>query len=451
MKLELVAMSGVRAANPELTAVGLTLPGFVERSKVIASLPSLSLLTLAALTPRDIEVSYREVPDLAAETDPVRDCDLVAISSYSAQIDDAYRLAGLYRERGIPAVLGGPHVSARPYEARARGLTAVVGEGELSWERVLADFSRGRLAPEYRPPEGSTYDLALAPMPRFELLDMERYNRLTVQTSRGCPHRCEFCASSVLLSPRYKVKPVEKIIAEIRRIKELWPHPFIEFADDNSFVTRPHAKELLAALKAENVKWFTEADVSIAEDPELLELMRESGCRQVLVGLESPDEEGLDGLEMKSNWKRRRVDDYEGAIRAIQSHGVTVNGCFVLGLDGHTEDIFDRIYDFVERSGLYEVQITVMTAFPGTPLYARLKREGRLLAEEDWNTCTLFDVNFVPTGMSPERLQAGLVDLGRRLYDKDFIEARRARFFRDLRASRAGRGNPKPEDQLHDA
>ena len=423
----------------------------VERSKVIASLPSLSLLTLAALTPRDVEVSYREVPDLAAEADPVRNCDLVAISSYSAQIDDAYRLAGLYRERGIPVVVGGPHVTARPDEARARGLTAVAGEGELSWERVLTDFSRGRLAPEYRPPEASTDDLALAPIPRFELLEMERYNRITVQTSRGCPHRCEFCASSVLLSPRYKTKPVAKIIAEIRRIKELWPHPFIEFADDNSFVTRSHAKELLTALKTENVKWFTEADVSIAGDPELLDLMRESGCRQVLIGLESPDEEELDGIEMKSNWKRHRVGDYEAAIRTIQSHGVTVNGCFVLGLDGQDETIFDRVYEFVERSGLYEVQITALTPFPGTPLHERLRVEGRLLAEGAWERCTLFDVNFIPTGMSPERLQAGLVDLGRRLYDKNFIEARRARFFRDLRASRSARGNPKPEGQPHDA
>ena len=451
MKLELVAMSGVRAASPELTAVGLTLPGFLERSKVIASLPSLSLLTLAALTPPDVEVSYREVPDLAAETEPVRSCDLVAISSYSAQIDDAYRLAGLYRERGIPAVMGGLHVTARPDEARARGVTAVVGEGELSWERVLADFSLGRLAREYRPPGGSVYDLARAPMPRFELLEVERYNRLTVQTSRGCPHLCEFCASSVLLGPRYKVKPVEKIIAEIRRIKELWPHPFIEFADDNSFVRRPHAKELLAALKAENVKWFTEADISIAGDPELLDLMRASGCRQVLVGLESPDEDGLDGIEMRSNWKRNRADDYEGAIRTIQSHGVTVNGCFVLGLDGHDESIFDRVYDFVERSGLYEVQITVLTPFPGTPLYERLRAERRLLVEGAWERCTLFDVNFVPSDMSPEVLQNGLVDLGRRLYEKDFIETRRARFFRDLRASRPGRGNPSPEGKSHDA
>ncbi len=435
-------MSGVRAANPELTRVGLTLPGFVERSKVIASLPSLSLLTLAALTPPDVEIEYREVPDLSAEPAPVGEYDLVAIATYSAQVRDAYRLAGLYRERGVPVVMGGLHVSVLPEETRAHGVVPVVGEGEVVWPRIIEDFRAGRLAGEYRGVLEEGYDLAEAPIPRYDLLDPERYNRLTVQTSRGCPHRCDFCASSILIAPRYRVKPVERVIAEIRRIKQVWPNPFIEFADDNSFVVRKHSKELLRALAAENVKWFTEADISIAQDEEMLDLMRESGCRQVLIGLESPVAGGLDGIETRGNWKLRKFPDYEPAIRTIQSHGITVNGCFVLGLDGHTEAIFDSVYDFVERSGLYEVQITVLTPFPGTPLYRRLREQGRLLAEGAWERCTLFDVNHVPTGMTPERLQSGLVDLGRRLYEPGFIEARRKRFFTELRRHRAAARHP---------
>ena len=437
MKIGFVAMSGVRAANPELTKIGLTLPGFVERSQVIASLPSLSLLTLAALTPPEIEVEYREIRDLREEPELPGGYDLVALSTFSAQVLDAYRVADAYRARGVPVVMGGLHVSMCPDEARAHGAAAVIGEGEMSWPRVLADFRRGQLASEYRPPPGQWFQLSDAPLPRYELLEVERYNRLTVQTSRGCPHRCDFCASSILITPKYRVKPVERVIAEIRRIKELWPNPFIEFADDNSFVLRPHYKELLRAMKGERVKWFTETDVSVAEDEELLELMRESGCRQVLIGLESPVARGLDGIELRRNWKLGRLPDYEAAIHRIQSHGITVDGCFVLGLDGHTEQIFDDVYAFVERSGLYEVQITVMTAFPGTPLYDRLRREGRILEDGAWDKCTLFDVNFQPTGMSPERLQWGLVDLGRRLYDRDFIEARRTRFFRNLRKRRA--------------
>lgn len=440
MKLGLIAMSGVRAANPELTAIGLTLPGFVERSQVIASLPSLSLLILAGLTPGDVEIDYREVRDLATESEPFGDYDLVAISTYTAQVKDAYRLAERFRAHGVPVVMGGLHVGALPEEAKAHGAIPAVGEGELLWPRILADARAGRLADEYRAPAGGGFDLAEAPMPRYELLDPSRYNRIPVQTSRGCPHRCDFCASSILLVSGYAVKPVERIMAEIHRVREIWDKPFIEFADDNSFVKRPHAHELMRSLRGLGLKWFTETDVSIAQDEGLLDAMRECGCRQVLLGLESPVPEGLDGIETRANWKLKRLPDYERAIRVIQSHGITVNGCFVLGLDGHDRSIFDRVYDFVERTGLYEVQITVPTPFPGTPFYERLRAEGRLLVDGAWERCTLFDVNFVPAGMTPDELQWGLVELGRRLYDADFIERRRARFFRELRPARADSG-----------
>src|SRR5438477_8612352 len=125
-------------------------------------------------------------------------------------------------------------------------------------------------------------------MPRFDLLAPDRYNRITVQTSRGCPHRCDFCASSILLTPRYKLKPVEKVIAEIREIKKIWPRPFIEFADDNRFVHREHYKRLLRALAKEKLRWSTEADVRVAEADELMGLMRDSGWKPVVIGLDSP-------------------------------------------------------------------------------------------------------------------------------------------------------------------
>ncbi len=451
MKIGLIAMSGVRVENAELNRVGVTLPGFVERSKVIASLPSLSLLTLAALTPADIAVDYREVSNLEDEGRLPDDYDLVAISSFSARILDAYRLAEHFRARGTPVVMGGLHVTACPKEARERGVTAVVGEGELTWPQVVEDFRRGRLREEYRPPPGGSFDLADAPMPRFELLDFDRYNRIPVQTSRGCPFRCDFCASSILLTPRYTVKPVEKVIAEIHRIKERWEHPFIEFADDNSFIQRSHSKRLLTALKDEDVRWFTESDVAVADDEELLDAMRESGCRQVLIGLESPVASGLDGIELRRNWKLGRLSDYEAAVARIQSKGITVNGCFVLGLDGDTPESFDQIYDFVARTGLYEVQITVMTAFPGTPLYRRLREEGRVIQDGAWNLCTLFDVNHVPRGMSPEQLQQGLIDLASRIYEPSFVQERRQRFFRELKSRRVVARALEKEGLNHEA
>jgi len=436
-----IAMSGVRAANPELNEVGLTMPGFVERSKVIASLPSLSLLTLAGLTPDAFEVSYHEVADLRV-LDELPDCDVAAIASFSAQIKDAYELSDRYRTQGVRTVLGGLHVTARPREAARHADAIVVGEGELGWPSLLGDLAAGRLKPVYSA-DGREFSLADAPMPRFELLDVERYNRITVQTQRGCPWRCDFCAASIRLTPLYKVKPIPKVIAEIREIKKLWPRPFIEFADDNSFVHRRHSKELLRAVAEEGIKWFTESDVAIADDPELLEIMREAGCVEVLIGLESPTAAGIEGVELRRNWKRGRFDQYLTAIERIQSHGIAVNGCFVLGLDGDGPGVFDAVAEFVAASGQFDVQITVLTPFPGTPLYDRLRDEGRLLEPEGWERCTLFDVNFRPMHMSPEFLQRNLVDLGRRLYTEDERTRRRHAFHdhrrRFLRAARTRR------------
>jgi radical SAM superfamily enzyme YgiQ (UPF0313 family) len=232
------------------------------------------------------------------------------------------------------------------------------------------------------------------------------------------------------ISPTYKVKPVEKVMSEIQRIKELWPTPFIEFADDNSFVRRPHSKRLLRALEREKVRWFTESDIGIADDDELLDLMAASGCAQVLIGFESPSRAGLDGLEQRTNWKAKQIDRYARAVRRIQDRGITVNGCFVLGLDGTGPESFDDVFDFVRESGLFEVQITVMTAFPGTPLYQRLRADGRIRREEAWELCTLFDVNFEPEQMSVRELELGFRDLAARLYNTLATRERRERFLR---------------------
>jgi radical SAM superfamily enzyme YgiQ (UPF0313 family) len=232
------------------------------------------------------------------------------------------------------------------------------------------------------------------------------------------------------------VKPVDKVIAEIRRIKEIWPKPFIEFADDNSFVNRKHAKSLLRAMAGEGIRWFTESDISIARDSELLALMRDSGCAQVLIGLESPTTAGLHGIEQKSDWKAKQLDTYLAAIDRIQSHGISVNGCFVLGLDGTGTESFQQVRDFVRDSGLYEVQITIQTAFPGTPLYQRLRREGRLLDETAWELCTLFDVNFRPDRMDVRELERQFVSLARDLYSDTATKARQQAYKRTLRGLR---------------
>jgi radical SAM superfamily enzyme YgiQ (UPF0313 family) len=432
-RIGFIAMSGVRAHNPELTKLGLTLPGFIDRNKVIASLPSLGLLTLAGLTPDRFQVEYHEIADLKSLPDLPVDFDLVAISTFTAQFHEACKVADFYQNHQIPVVMGGITVSSLRDQAKKHCASVVVGEGEPVWPEVLNDFERSCLKPFYR--AKNDFHLTDAPMPRFDLLDPDKYNRLTVQTSRGCPHRCDFCASSILLTPRYKVKPVEKVIAEIREIKKTWSRPFIEFADDNSFVDRQHSKALLRQLVGENVRWFTEADVGVAQDEELLGLMRDSGCQQVLIGLESPRRQNLNGLEMKTNWKMRQQDFYKAAIAKIQSRGITVNGCFILGLDGDTPEIFDDVLQFVRDSGLYEVQITFMTPFPGTPLYERLKNEGRLLQDRAWERCTLFDVIYRPKNMTVAELEQGFTALMKQLYSADETRERRARFKRMLKTS----------------
>lgn len=434
MKIGLIAMSGIRVRNEELLKLGLTLPGFVERSKVIASLPSLGLLTLAGMTPAEHEVEYHEIADLklsvAADQLP-SGFDLVAISSFSAQIDEAYNLAELFRRQGTKVVMGGLHVTSVPDEAEQYCDAVVVGEGELSWLQVLRDAERGSLKKRYNP-IGKEFRLCDAPMPAYELLDISKYNRLTVQTTRGCPHKCDFCASSILLTQKYKIKPANKVLAEIDKIKELWEQPFIEFADDNSFVNAAHWKKLLPEIKKRRIHWFTETDISVAYDSELLRLMREAGCAQVLVGLESPTPEALQGIDTK-NWKLEQSSRYIKAVRHIQSYGISVNGCFVIGLDGHDETIFEKLPQFIEASGLHQVQVTLPTAFPGTPFYNRLKMEGRLIEETNWKKCTLFDLNFVPKQMSGERLVEGFMHLATSLYDEENKQARENAFKKCMR------------------
>lgn len=448
MKLGLIAMSGVRAHNPELTALGLTLPGFVERNKVIASLPSLGLLILAGLTPPEIDTHYLEVPDVAALDGVPEEFDVVAISSFSAQISEAYTLADRYRALGTKVILGGLHVSAVPEEARAHADAIVIGEGEPAWPHIVSDLLHpvDGLRPVYDA-RGCNFDFNESPMPRFELLDINRYNRLTVQTQRGCPFRCEFCAASIRISPTYKVKPVDRVLAEVRAIKSLWNRPFIEFADDNTFVNKTHSRELMRALAHEDVRWFTETDLSVADDPVLLAMMRDSGCAEVLIGFESTSFSGLDGLEQRSNWKARHLDRYLDAVRTIQDRGIRVNGCFILGLDGTGPDSFDAIGRFVQESGLFDVQITVQTAFPGTPLYARLKDEGRILRDRAWELCTLFDVNFQPTKMTVAELEQGLRTLASQIYSEEATLARREYFRRNLHEHR--RTQTVPGNTIH--
>jgi radical SAM superfamily enzyme YgiQ (UPF0313 family) len=219
-------------------------------------------------------------------------------------------------------------------------------------------------------------------------------------------------------------------------VRALWRRPFIEFADDNTFVHKPWSKELLRGLIGRDVRYFTETDVSVADDEELLDLLYPSGCRQVLIGFESPRREGVLGMDSRG-WKARRHGRYLEAIDKIQGRGVSVCGCFIVGLDADTPEIFDAVREFIERSRLLEVQITVLTPFPGTRLYDRLLAEGRLLYPGAWDRCTLFDVNFVPRGMTVDQLEDGVMRLWRDAWNAEAFAARKL-YYRELLRRRRG-------------
>jgi len=365
--------------------------------------------------------------DPDAETEPF---DLVGISSFTAQIDEAYALADQYRAAGVPVVLGGLHVSLMPDEAAGHADSIVLYGAEGAWPRLVEDFKAGQLQPRYEGMRAGVFEDAHYVQPRFDLLEGRPYNRMTVQTSRGCPLNCEFCAASIRITSSYQQKPIDKVVSEITAALDARQEPFFELADDNTFVNKKWGKEFLRAVRPLDIRWFTETDISIADDEDLLDLLADSGCRQVLIGLESPGADGLEGLD-PNNWKQKRGDHYLEAIDRIQSRGITVNGCFIVGLDSHTPAIFERVRDFARQSELLEVQVTVQTPFPGTPLYARLAREGRLLDDRFWERCTLFDVTYQPKLMSVDDLETGLRWLFGELYnEREFI--RRKRTFMEI-------------------
>ncbi len=433
MKISFLALSGVRASDPELLERGLTLPGFVERSQQIAALPSLGLLYLAASTPGGHELGYFEAPSDSELPPEVFDADLVAISTFSAQVFEAYRIADRLRAAGVKVAMGGLHVSSLPREALQHADYVLIGEGENVWPEIVAAAERSAPPRIFDAANYPPVDVAELPIPRYDLLEGREYNRFTVQTSRGCPYRCEFCASTVMFGRPYRKRPVEHVVRDIRAVLELRPGAFIEFADDNTFVDKEWSKELVRAITPLGIKWFTETDVSVADDDELLELLSHSGCRQLLIGLEAPNSRGLSGLEAKSDFKARRSPGIAQAIAKIQSYGITVNGCFVLGLDGQTTDVFAEVLEFAERTKLFEVQVTLQTAFPGTPLFERLAGEKRILDPGRWDLCTLFDVNLQPTDMTPEELRQGIIWISDRLYSAEAMKRRRQPFFEAVR------------------
>ena len=408
----LVPFTGFRIREREMLELGMSLPGLRARAGAIAQLPALGLLTLAGLNPPSWTCSYHESGELSAEAVAEQMIelrpDLVAVSALTASIEEAYRFSGLVRRAGLRVVIGGLHATSCTEEAGLHADSVVAGEGEPVWARILDDVQRGSLQPIYR--AGRPFNLADAPIPRFDLLGAAPRPRFTVQTQRGCPLACEFCAASRLLGPM-REKPTSNVAAELRAITTIDRRPVVELADDNTFAGRRAAGPLLETLAASRARYFTEVDWRIGERPDVLDGLAASGCVQVLVGLESL-ETSHRGMGPKSAPPSRMMD----AVEAIQAAGVAVAGCFIVGGDGETEASLERLGAFLERAPMADVQLTLQTPFPGTTLYQKLSAQSRLLEDRGWSYHTLFDVTYRPAAMSVETLELRFRDLIQRVF-----------------------------------
>jgi radical SAM superfamily enzyme YgiQ (UPF0313 family) len=369
-----------------------------------------NLPLLAALTPP--EHSVKIMDEAFAPDDINEEVDLVGITVMTDLALRAYQIADAYRQRGIKVVMGGIHATVLPSEALQHADAVVIGEAEEVWPKLLSDAASGEIQKLYC--ANKITHLKGIPIPRRDLYPKplsKSYTPLAfgIETARGCPYDCEFCSIGSVMGRQYRARPVSEVITEIESIDS--PHLFL--VDDALALNRPAAKKLFAEMIRLRLKWAGQGPVSLAEDLELLRLMRRSGCVGLLIGFESVQKEIHDGIKKIKNLRI----DFSEAIRRFHGEGIAILGAFIFGFDHENKDVFDQTLEFSIKNRLDCIELRILAPFPGTRLYKRLLDEGRLFVPDWWLQGYLPDtLLFQPKGMTAEALIEGFIRLNRQTY-----------------------------------
>lgn len=372
-------------------------------------LPGLTLQMLAAVTPPEVELHLvGETTDTIPFDEP---WDLVGLTGMGSGLFRAWQIADEFRRRGRKVVIGGIAASLAPPELTLPHADAVViGEAEMTWPQVLRDVQEDRLQPIYR--MGTPPDVARLPLPRYDLLTGNKFGRWSpVQATRGCPFTCNFCSITAFFHRGYRKRPVSQVIRDVRAAKRIRRSRYVAFIDDNIGVDWDYCRELWEALIPEQIIWMSQCSLHIAERPEMLELARRSGCRVLSFGFETVNAANLKGIDKTWNPAER----YPAAIRTIREHGIDISSEMMIGLDEDDESAFDATHDFVMQNRISVPRVHILTPVPGTPLYQKMRDEGRLL-NEDFVRYTGGQIVFRPRRMEPDVLQSKFWELYERLF-----------------------------------
>lgn len=357
----------------------------------------LTLPTLAALVPSDLDAEVICLDEGIQDVDTTLDVDLVGMTVITGTANRAYELAAQFRGRNVTVVMGGPHVTLVPDDAQPHADAIAVGYAEETWPQLLRDFVRGEIKPRYD--QSPDLDLATSPLPDRTVLPRWRYLTPHVfEATRGCVHNCDFCVVPAAWGRKPLQKRPEHIAEDLKRMQSRKAI----FVDLNLIADKNYARELFTALKPLGIQWFGLATTLLCDDLPLLDLAAESGCRGLLMGLESISPRNLRHSRKGFN----RPEDFARVVQRLHDRKIALQGCFVFGLDGDEPDVFEKTAQFTVEVGIDLPRFAIVTPFPGTGLYQRLEREGRILTR-NWERYDGQHVVFQPARMSIEELERG--------------------------------------------